>query len=472
MLLRNISHKPGVALVFIMHLTPGHKSLLAELLSKITKMPVSEITSGMVPEINHVYVKPPNANLTLARGKLMLSALEGEGVRRMPIDSFFRSLADELGSRSIGVIMSGTATDGTLGAEAIKAAGGITFAQDQKSAKYNDMPQSAISAGCVDFILSPKKIAGELERIAKHPFISSAAPVKPEQQVITEDRSLESIFDILRRAKGLDFAYYKTATISRRVSRRIVLVKQGNLKNYIKFVRGDNKEVEKLYEDLLINVTGFFRDEKVFHALEKSEIPVILKSKTKDQSVRIWVPGCSSGEEAYSIAMLFAEALGRKAGAVPVQIFATDVSEEGINKARRGIYGPSIKDNVGPVRLKRFFAKEGNYYKISKSLREMCVFLRQNVFGDPPFSNIDLISCRNLLIYFQPVLQKKVFHNFHYSLRPGGFLVLGNSESIGGYSNLFKDLDRKQKIFVKKYISIRPGLELGQGYYPPKELEV
>jgi len=455
-----------------MHLAPKHKSLLPELLARETKMPVSEITSGMIPEINHVYVKPANANLVLEGGKLILSALKVEDTKRMPIDSFYQSLADELAGRSIAVILSGTATDGTLGAEAIKAAGGITFVQDEKSAKFNEMPRSAIAAGCADFVLSPKKIAVELKRIARHPLISSAAPVQTDKPIIAEDKGFKSIFDILCRAKGLDFAYYKTSTTTRRISRRIILSKQGSLNKYIRLLLENKDELDRLYEDLLINVTGFFRDPKAFHELEKLVIPNILKNKTKNQGVRIWVPGCSSGEEAYSIAMLLTEALGEKTGVKPVCIFATDMSEIGINKARRGVYGQSIENDITPVRLKKFFTKEGNSYTISKSLREMCVFSKQNVFSDPPFSNIDLISCRNLLIYLQPVLQKKVFHNFHYSLKPGGFLLLGTSESISGYSNLFKDLNKKQKIFEKKYVPRRPEFELGQRYYPEKKFEI
>ena len=252
----------------------------------------------------------------------------------------------------------------------------------------------------------------------------------------------------------------------------MVLLKLENLKNYIKFLRENKDEVEKLYEDLLLKVTSFFRDPKVFHTLKKRVIPAILKNKTKGQEVRIWVPGCSSGEEAYSIAICLIEAMGNKRSAFPVRIFATDVSESSINKARQGIYGKNIKNDVTPERLKRFFTKTGNSYKVSKLLREMCIFSKQNVFRDPPFSNLDLISCRNLLIYFQPVLQKKVFHKFHYALKPGGFLLLGNSESAGGYSNLFKTLDRKQRIFVKKYLSVEPKLELGQKYYPSKKLEI
>jgi len=471
-LLKNLSDKPGMAFVFIMHLAPGHKSMLTELLARLTKMPVREIKNGMLLEVNHVYIIPPGTNISIASEKLILIRMKDAGLKRMPIDWFFHSLAEERGNRAIGVILSGTATDGTLGAEAIKAEGGIVFAQDEKSAKYDGMPQSAIAAGCVDFVLSPKKIASELERIAKHPLISSAELVDIDKPIITEYEGMGSIFDILRSAKGLDFTHYKTPTISRRVSRRMVLLKLENFKDYIKFLRENKDEVEKLYEDLLINVTSFFRDSKVFDTLKKQVLPAILKNKTKDQEVRIWVPGCSSGEEAYSIAICILETLGNKAGAVPVQIFATDISENGITKARQGIYGKNIKNSIAPERLKRFFTKEDNSYKVSKRLREMCIFSKQNVFSDPPFSNLDLISCRNLLIYLQPVLQKKVFHNFHYALRPGGFLLLGNSEAAGGYSNLFKTLDGKHRIFVKKYLSVGPELELGQKYYLPKKSEI
>lgn len=469
-LLKNLSAKPGMAIVFIMHLAPGRKSMLTELLAKSTKMPVREIKSGMLIEINHVYIIPPGANVSIASGRLKLNKMKDAGLKRMPIDWFFRSLAEEQGNRSIGVILSGTATDGTLGAEAIKAEGGITFAQDEKTAKYGGMPQSAITAGCVDFVLSPKKIARELERIAKHPLISSAGLVKADKSTIMGDKGLGSIFDILHSAKGLDFTHYKTTTISRRISRRMVLLKLENLKSYIKFLRENKDEVEELYEDLLLKVTSFFRDPKVFHTLKKQVIPAILRNKTKGQEVRIWVPGCSTGEEAYSIAICLIEAMGNKKSAVSVRIFATDVSENGIDKARRGIYGENIKNDFTPEQLKRFFTKTGNSYKVSKLLREVCIFSKQNVFSDPPFSNVDLISCRNLIIYLQPVLQKEVFHKFHYALRPGGFLLLGNSESAGGYSHLFKTLDRKSRIFVKKYLSVESKLGLDQRYYPPNKL--
>ncbi|MFA5784839.1 MAG: chemotaxis protein CheB, partial [Phycisphaerae bacterium] len=471
-LLRNLSDKPGMAIVLIMHLAPGHKSMLTELLARLTKIPVKEIKNGMPIKVDHIYIIPPNTNVSIANGKLKLAKRKDADSKHMPIDYFFRSLAEEQGNRAIGVILSGTATDGTLGAEAIKAEGGITFAQDEISAKYDDMPQSAIAAGCVDFVLAPKKIAGELERIAKHPLISFAGLAKTDKSIVTKDKGFESIFGILRSVKGLDFTYYQTTTISRRVSRRMVLLKLENLKGYIKCLRENKDEVEKLYEDLLINVTSFFRDPKAFDALKKQVLPAILKNKTKGREVRIWVPGCSSGEEAYSIAICLLEVLGNKTGAVPVRIFSTDVRECSINEARKGIYDKNIKNSITPVRLKRFFTKTGNSYKVSKQLREMCVFSKQNVLNDPPFSNLDLISCRNLIIYLQPVLQKKAFHNFHYGLKPGGFLLLGNSESISNYSNLFKPLDKKQRIFVKKYLSITPELEVVHKHRPLKKLEI
>lgn len=470
-LLKNLSAKPGMAFVFILHMVPGHKSLLAELFARLTKMPVSEIKSGMPLEANHVYVKPPNTNLSVSDGKLILSNNGKREFKYFPIDYFFRSLAGELRDRSIGVVLSGTATDGTLGAEAIKSAGGIVFAQDRNSAKYSGMPQSVISAGCADFELLPKNIAKELERIAKHPYIC-LAPVKTDESSITEEKGMERVFDILRQAKGLDFAHYKNTTMSRRISRRMAMLKLEKLKDYAEFLRENKNERENLFDDLLIKVTSFFRDPQVFHTLKKSVLPQILKDKRKSDVVRIWVTGCSSGEEAYSIAIILAELLENKMNRPSVQIFATDISEISTNKARQGFYGEIIKETVSPERLKKFFVKAGNSYKISKHLREMCIFSNQNVLTDPPFSNIDLISCRNLLIYLRPVLQEAVFRNFHYSLRLGGFLILGNSETVGGYANLFKAWDIKQRIFVKKYLSTVPKFGLGRKYYAPKKAEV
>ncbi|MFH1617225.1 MAG: CheR family methyltransferase [Candidatus Margulisiibacteriota bacterium] len=463
-LLNNLPAKTGLAYVFIMHLAPGHKSLLSELLSRDSKMPVIEVRNNLAVQKDHVYVIPPNTMLSLNKGKLKLTRRKPSDTYNMPIDYFFRSLAKELGSKSIGVILSGTATDGTLGAEAIKAEGGITFAQDLVTAKYPGMPQSAITGNCVDMALPPKKIAAELVRIARHPFISSAGQPVPDRPAVTTDKPMEAIFNILRTAKGTDFLNYKTTTISRRISRRMVLHKISRLKDYARYLREHKDEVNSLYEDLLINVTSFFRDPKVFNTLKKLVIPAILKNKGRNQEVRIWVPGCSSGEEAYSIAICLTEAMTGKTKDLTVRIFATDISDASIDRARQGIFSKHISRDVSPERLKRFFVQSGNSYKIAKQLREMCVFSRQNIFSDPPFSNIDLISCRNLLIYFQPILQKIALQKFHYSLRPDGFLLLGSSESSSGYTALFKTLDQKNKIFTKKHLAHlpAPGMTLDQ----------
>jgi len=466
-LLEDLSSKTGMAFVFIMHLSPEHRSILSELLAKKTKMPVVEARNGMRVEADHIYVIPPKTNMTLSKGKLVVKSVRNARLRHLPIDRFFKSLSEELGSRAIGVILSGTATDGTLGAEAIKAGGGITFAQDKKSAKYDGMPQSAVSAGCVDFVMPPKKIAKELSLIAKHPLISPAVRVKEKKPATTERKGFEGVLQTLRIVKGFDFTDYKPATMNRLISNKMDLLKLSRLKDYIKRLNADEKEVERLYDALLINVTSFFRDPNAFEALKKTALSAILKDKPMGQCVRVWVSGCSTGEEACSIGICILELLGEKAGTVPVQIFATDANERIIEKARRGVYSKTIKNAVSPERLKRFFIEDGDSYRISKQLRDMCVFSRQNIFGDPPLSNMDLISCRNLLIYLQPVLQEKVFRNVHYGLRPGGFLFLGNSESIGSYSNLFRPLNRKQGLFVKKSFSFGLRPEETPRYYMP-----
>jgi len=470
-LLKALPADLGMSYVFIMHLAPEHKSMLTELLGKQTSMPVSEAVNAMRVEADHVYVIPPNTKLFLSSGKLMLTCLKVTDLKRMPVDYFFQSLAKEQGSRAIGVILSGTASDGTLGAEDIKAEGGIIFAQEGKSAKYDGMPQSAVSAGCADFVLSPEKIAAELGHIAKHPYIALAGAVPQEALNIIEAKGFDSIFELLSRAKGVDFTYYKSATIKRRIARRMVLLKLKKLKDYVNLLRENISELNNLYEDLLINVTRFFREPEVFNALKKQVLPAILKSKTKGETLKIWVPGCSGGEEVYSIAICVLEVLGDKTD-TPVQIFGSDVSETNIAKARRGVYSKAVEHDVSPERLKRFFTQDEDSYKISRQLRDMCIYSKQNVFNDPSFSNLDLISCRNLLIYFQPVLQKNVFSKFHYALRPGGYLLLGNSESAGSYANLFKALDRKHRIFTKKYTPISPRLKFGSEYHLPGRQQI
>ena len=390
-LLKALSPNLGMAYVFIMHLTPTHKSMLADILAKATTMPVNEATDGITIKKDQVYVIPPNTSIRMKNSRLTLSDRKDSDTICMPIDRFFTSLATEQGNRAIGVILSGTASDGTLGAEAIKAEGGITFAQDSDSAKYDSMPSNVVNAGCADFVLSPPKIAAELEHISKHPVLRTgiAHEIKP---TTAAGDDAETVFDILRQEKGVDFTYYKSATITRRIERRMVLLKLRHFKEYVRFLQTNKNEVNNLYEDLLINVTSFFRDPKVFEAITARCLATLGSTKNKGQLIKIWVPGCSSGEEAYSIAICVLEALGKQRGSIPVQIFATDVSEKNISKARRGVYSNNIKDALPPAQLKRFFTKEGDVYRVSRQLREMCIFSRHNILSDPPFSNVDLIA--------------------------------------------------------------------------------
>jgi len=445
-LLRALPSDTGLALVLVQHLDPGHESLLAKLLSKATAMPVAEVEEGMEVEKNHVYVIPPNKTMGIRNGTLHLMARGEPTAKHLPIDHFLTSLAEDRGNRAIGVILSGTASDGTLGLKAIKAEGGITFAQDIKSAKYDGMPRSAIAAGCVDFVLPPEAIASELTRIGRHPYLGITPPAQAEEG----DDELQRIFIVLQKATGVNFTYYKYSTIKRRIARRMVLHKLDSLQQYLQFLHENRAEPAALCEDILIHVTGFFREPESFQALAERFFPKIIENKPAGESIRVWVPGCSTGEEAYSIGMILLECLGDRVSSTPIQIFGTDISEVSIEKARAGVYSESSLGEVSPERLRRFFVKVAGGFQIAKSLREMCVFARQDLAQDPPFSRMDLISCRNVLIYMGPVLQKKVMGIFHYALKPTGFLMQGKSESISGFTDLFTAIDREHKICSKK----------------------
>ncbi|MEI6845762.1 MAG: chemotaxis protein CheB, partial [Candidatus Firestonebacteria bacterium] len=461
-LLKNLPAAPGMAFVFIMHLAAGSRSMLTELLARETSMPVQVIKNGMEIKLNNVYVIPPAKNITVSGGKLFLTKQKNE--LHMPIDIFFSSLAKEYGCRSIGVVLSGTAKDGSLGIEAVKEEGGLTFAQNEISSKFPEMPQNAAKSGKVQFILSPKGIAEKLVQIGKEPESYFIPYAKMPKSGFSESKSLEAVFDLLFEYKKLNFAMYKKPTISRRLLRRMALLKITKIRDYFIILRTDKKEADNLFDDLLINVSGFFRDAEVFKELQKKYLWEIIKNKKKDQPLRLWVPACSSGEEVYSLAMCIFEILAEKHLVVPIQIFGTDVSEKSIGIARAGLYDHSIEKDVSSVRLRRFFYKEGNKYKVSKQLRDVCVFSTQNVFADPPFSNIDLVSCRNLLIYLIPSVQKKVFLNIHYALRPGGIFVLGKSENVGVFSAAFKAQDRKRCIFIKRNISAQTKIKFDPEY--------
>ncbi len=471
-LLEHLPLDTGMAFVLVQHLAPRHESMLTELLSRATSMPVNEVIDGTPVEPNHVYVIPPNTDMAILQSGLrLLPRPEGHGQQHMPIDHFLRSLAEDQKSRAIGVILSGTASDGALGLKAIKAEGGITFAQDEATAKYHGMPRSAIAAGYVDFILPPNAIAQELTRIGRHPYVNR---VKPESlgELSEDETNFNKILAFLRSATSVDFTHYKPMTIKRRIMRRMVLHKIDDLKNYVRYLQTDTKEVAALYNDILINVTGFFRDQETFQSLVEKVFPVIMENRPADEPIRIWVPGCSTGEEPYSIAICLLEYLGDRATNTPIQIFATDISDMAIDKARSGIYLENISAEVSKERLRRFFVKLANGYQITKTIRDICVFARQNVTKDPPFSKLDLISCRNVLIYLGPALQKKVMPIFHYALKPTGFLMLGSSETIGGFSDLFALMDKKHKVYAKKATMHRPHLEFSASQHTPAPVEL
>ena len=451
-LLKNLPADTGMAFVLVQHLDPKHHSMLTELVSKQTTMPVEEVADGTKIQANHVYVIPPNATMTISNHTLELGPRSEAPAVQMTIDRFMRSLAEAQGNRAIGVILSGYGTDGTLGMAEIQAQGGVTFAQDD--AKFDSMPRSAIAAGYADYVLPPKGIARELTRIARHPYIVKA-PIGEVDLISATDSGLGAIFQSLRRTTGVDFTQYRQTTILRRIHRRMVVHKIDKIEDYVKFVQANPAETKALYQDMLINVTSFFRNPQLFETLKTLVFPWILKNKASEQPIRVWTPGCASGEETYSLAIALLEFLGSRGTRVPIQLFGTDVSEPGIIKARTGLFPENIQSDVSPERLRRFFTKSESMYRISKNIRDMCIFAQHNVLDDPPFSQMDIISCRNLLIYLEPPSQSRVISLFHYALRFGGFLVLGSSEGVGTASHLFATEERGLKIFSKKGLPAR-----------------
>jgi len=436
-----------MAFVLVQHLSPSHPSQLADILSRTTTMPVTEVQDEPQVQPNQVYVIPPNRDMIILHGSLRLFPRKDTRGQHRPIDSFLRSLADDQGHRAIGIILSGTATDGTFGLQEIKAAGGITFAQDA-TAQNDSMPRSAVAAGCVDFVLPPARIAREIERIARHPYVAAPDPRPPDSS--PEKPDFTEILHILRAATGVDFTQYKTSTLGRRISRRIVLSKTDGPQAYARFLRNNSAELEALQQDILINVTSFFRDPETFESLKEKVFPKLFADRSRNQPLRVWVLGCSTGEEAYSLAMALTEFSEALDSDVPIQVFATDLNTASIEKARVGMYSKEIAHDVSPDRLRRFFVKADGQYRVNKLIRGMCIFARHNVLSDPPFSQIDLLSCRNLLIYLGPALQQRVVPLLHYALKPTGYLMLGSSETIGSYRNLFEVEDAKHKIFFKK----------------------
>jgi two-component system CheB/CheR fusion protein len=454
-LLRYLPEKTGMAFVLVQHLDPKHGSVLQEILSRTTKIPITEVIQGVVVQPDHVYVIPANTNLTIKNGILQLGARMLVHGQHMPIDNFFRSLAESGRQQAIGVVLSGTASDGTEGCRAIKVAGGITFAQDEESAKYSDMPRSAVNAGCIDFILSPKDIARELGGISQHPYVARVVSTAMEGFRGMVGSDLDALFGLLRDSTGVDFTNYKHTTLQRRIRRRMVVHKIETLKDYLRFIGKKPEELDELYRDLLIHVTGFFREPEAFLALRKHVYPKLFEGRKPNNPIRVWVAGCSTGEEAYSIAItlleyLWAHTRSISQAAIAIQIFATDISETALDRARTGLYTEAAVSEISAERLKRFFVRQDGGYQVNKSVRDMCIFAKQNLVKDPPFSNLDLVSCRNVLIYLGPVLQRRVIPTLHYSLRPSGYLMLGEAESLGGFGDHFALVDKKDKLYQKR----------------------
>ncbi len=447
--LRALPADTGMAFVLVQHMDPSHVSLLHQLLGRDTSMPVCQVKDGMAVEPNCVYVIPPNTEMTIQEGRLRLVARPGGPLRHTPIDSFLGALGEDQQGLAIGVILSGIGSDGTKGLQTIKAQGGITFAQDEESAKYPGMPQSALAAGCVDLVLPPDKIARELARMRRHPYLELAQQPEVPELPPSDDGHLRKILRLVRTATGVDFTHYKQRTIQRRISRRMLVRRCETLARYAKYVEEHPEEVRLLLQDVLIHVTSFFREAEVFQSLQSLVFPRVIPNLAPGESLRIWVPGCSSGEEVYSFAIALQEYLGETASLTGVQIFGTDISDTNIQKARTGIYTDASVEGMPVERLRRYFVKMEGGYQVSKAIREMCIFARQDLTRDPPFSRMDLISCRNVLIYLTPVLQRRVLGFLHYALKHSGFLILGKSEGASAAANLFSIEDRKASIYSK-----------------------
>ncbi|RKT45415.1 chemotaxis protein CheB [Thiocapsa rosea] len=467
-LLHHLPTRTGMAFVLIQHLDPAHPSLLVDLLVAATRMPVREAVDGEPVEPDHVYVIPPNCSLGLHHRRLLVLARQEDRGLHLPVDGFLQTLADDLGPKAIGVVLSGTGSDGTHGLKAIKAAGGMTFAQDRQSAEHYGMPGSAIAAGCVDLVMAPPEMACELARIARHPYLRQPTRTIAELPGGNEE-DLGKIFMLLRMHTGNDFSFYKRDTILRRIKRRMAVHRINRLAEYVRYLQSEPEEVAKLFDDLLISVTGFFREPEAYDALREKVFPVLFAELHAEHPVRVWVPGCATGEEAYSIAIAMIDYLGDRAVGARIQIFGTDIDAKAIDKARAGLFADQLVAHLAPEQLKRFFVKAAGGYEVVKQVRDLCIFAVQNLVKDPPFSRLDLVSCRNLMIYFGPPLQKQALQIFHYALEPNRFLMLGSSESIGARADLFALLDQRSKIYTKK--SNVPRLDLAGPVLMPRPFQ-
>ena len=443
--------EPGMAFVLVQHLAPDHKSILTDLISKYTRMQVFEVEDGMEVKPNCAYIIPPNRDMSFLKGKLQLLEPTSPRGQRLPIDFFFRSLARDQHEHAICIVLSGTGSDGTLGLRAIKGEGGMAMVQNPASAEYDGMPRSALGTGMVDYELPPAEMPDQLISYISQAFWKTDRPMIPVPETENE---LYKIFVLLREETGHDFSEYKLSTINRRIERRMAVNQIEDLEKYVAFLRKNSAEVESLFKDLLIGVTSFFREPDAFDVLEAECLPKLLQDKPADKPLRIWVAGCSTGEEAYSMAITVADHMEKHKRNHRVQIFATDIDKKAIESARAGVYPASIAADISEDRLSKYFIENPGEikgtpgtYRIQDKIREMLIFSEHDVIIDPPFSKLDVVSCRNLLIYMNSELQKKVISLFHYALKPGGYLFLGSSETVGDFGNLFLTVDRKAKIY-------------------------
>ncbi|AOF80820.1 sensory box protein [Methyloversatilis sp. RAC08] len=446
---RSMPAARGLAFVLVAHLDPSHASMLTEILQRYTGLRVVEAQDGMVVMADTLYVAPPNRDMTIANGTLLLSLPDAPRGQRMPIDAFFRSLAEDQGERAVGIILSGTGTDGTQGLRAILGAGGITLAQEPASARYEGMPLSAIQSGYAMHVLPVEKMPPLL--LANLPKLPEPAQVRAEAtQPLAEPvrkGGIDRLLSLLRTATGHDFSLYKKSTIGRRIERRMAQHDLDDIELYARYMKEHPEETQALFKELLINVTSFFRDPGAFDVLKQDILPLLFAGKPEDYVIRIWVAGCSTGEEVYSIAMVLREFMDDTHQELKVQLYGTDLDDDAIALARAGLYPPNITPDITPERLRRFFSKEEIGFRVKKAIREMVVFAAQNAIKDPPFTRLDMLSCRNLMIYLEPELQNRLISTFHYALKPGGVLFLSPSESTGNHPELFSAINRKWKFY-------------------------
>jgi two-component system CheB/CheR fusion protein len=456
-LFEGVPSELALAYLVVSHMDPRHESHLADILAKHCAIPVS-IATGQTIEPDHVYVIPPDALMTLSGNKLTLTPRGESSARHLPVDVLFESLAQQRPGTAIGIVLSGTGSDGTQGIKDIKEAAGVTIVQAPQSAAFDGMPNSAIQTGCVDLVLRPIEIASELAKIARHPYFFGSGHGNLSAPVPSKE-ALGEIFELLNNVYQADFARYKPSTVQRRLQRRMALVNETDVQSYLELLQDNPVELAALYDDLLIRVTSFFREETTYTALKQTVFPALLKDRNHADPLRIWVPACASGEEVYSLAISLLEFLGARVQDVTIQVFGTDLNEAAIEQARHGSYPVSIAERVSPARLQRYFVLENNRYRVAKQVRELCAFARQNVASDPPFSRMDLINCCNLLIYLDSGLQRRVLRQFHYGLKPEGFLILGPAENADEEKRYFKRAENSGRTLYRRASPARGSLD-------------